>query len=354
MKRAGTVLWRCVPIVLCAAVVLLTLQAVSPVEWVKLGEQAALFAAFSQSPQDNVLRLSASEEEPPTVPEETLTVPVAYTGGQYDALETSIPPKGDGGGTVSEQQLGGQQVAEYVCVKNSSGVSVDFAALLSETVSFDAADGPQVLIVHTHTTECYMSYYAGYYNADDVTRSTDNAENMVAVGAALAKELRAHGIGVIHDTTQHDHPQYTGAYTRSEQTVAAYLQAYPSIRVVLDLHRDAMMREDQTKIKPTATVDGKKAAQMMVVVGVTSSDSAPNPHTNVNLRFGLQLHRALEAANTGLMRPLYMVDARYNQHLSAGSLLIEIGTDANVLSESLYSVRLLGRELAAMLKQGHS
>jgi len=199
-----------------------------------------------------------------------------------------------------------------------------------------------------------MSYYAGYYNADDVTRSTDNAENMVAVGAALAEELRAQGIGVVHDTTQHDHPQYTGAYTRSAQTITQYLQKYPSIRVVIDLHRDALMQEDQTKIKPTVTVDGKKASQMMVIVGVTSSDSAPNPHTNINLRFGLQLHRALESSHTGLMRPLYMVDSRYNQHLSAGSLLIEVGTDANVLSESLYSARLLGRELATMLKQGHS
>ncbi len=313
-----------------------------------------MLAAFSQSPRENLMHLEQPREEQTVITDETTAVPAVYTGELYNALEASIPPKGDGGGIVSEQQLGGQQVAENVCVKNSSGISVDFEALLSEQVVFAPSEGPQVLIIHTHTTECYMSYYAGYYNAEDVTRSVENGENMAAVGAALAEELRALGIGVIHDTTQHDHPQYTGAYTRSEQTISKYLQMYPSIRVVLDLHRDAMMQEDQTKIKPTANIGGKKAAQMMVVVGVTSSESAPNPHTSVNLRFGLQLHRALETANTGLMRPLYMVDARYNQHLSAGSLLIEIGTDANVLSESLYSVRLLGKELATMLKQGHS
>ena len=337
---------RIMPLALVAAVFGMLFRTVTPSQWAAFGEKAAMLVASSFASQASTPSQTTDEASEVAV----LSVPAVYAGDAYGSVKMRIPEKDDGGGAVSERQLSGQSVEEHVSVKNASGVSVDFETLLSQTVTFAPSDGPQVLIVHTHATECYMSYYAGYYNADDVTRSTDNACNVTAVGAVLAQELRARGIGVIHDTTQHDHPQYTGAYTRSAETIGQYLQKYPSVRVVIDLHRDAMMQQDQTKLKPTVTVDGRKAAQMMVVVGVTSSDSAPNPHTNFNLRFGLQLHRALESAHEGIMRPLYMVDARYNQHLAQGSLLIEVGTDANVLSEATYSARLLGAQLAAMLK----
>jgi len=340
------------PLVLCVGLMAAVVCAVSPATWRVLGDHATVLAIGLQSPRESVMYLESERHSAPVNrAADPPSIPAAFTGELYEATASVIPPKGEGGGAVSEEQVGGGTVVvDKVAVKNGSGVNFDYEALFKAGAAFDeATDGPQVLIVHTHATECYMSYYAGYYNDSDPTRNTDNTQNVVAVGEAIAQELRARGIGVIHDTTQHDHPAYTGAYTRSEQTVTSYLQKYPSVRVVLDIHRDAIMRDDLTKVKPTVTADGQKASQMMIIVGATNTAALPNAYCEQNLRFALQLHHALESEHEGLMRPLYLVDARYNQGLCANSLLVEVGTDANTLTESLVSGRLLGKQLAAML-----
>lgn len=350
MKRIMCAMLRWVPLVLCAVLLLTAVYAVPISQWRSIGKSTALLLMGLQNPQNTAVYAQKVLDTPavamPAVPayDASQTVPAIS--------EPIIPPKGDGGGAVSEEQVGGGvAVSDIVYVKNNSGVERDFRALLEAGMPFEnqPSDEPQVLIVHTHTTECYMTYYAGYYNADDATRTTDTAENVAAVGEAIAQELRAKGVSVLHDVTLHDSPEYSGAYGRSEDTVKAYLDRYPSIRVVLDIHRDAMMYEDLTKVKPTATVNGQKAAQLMLVVGGTDTDELPNAYCEDNLRFGLQLHQALEQAYPTLMRPLYVVDARYNQGLTAGSLLIEVGTDANTLSEALYSGRLVGKQLAELL-----
>jgi len=352
VRRIGAVALRCIPLFLCAVLLVGALRAVPTASWEQLAEGSALLVIGLHNPP----RSPASAQE--TVePSRYAPLPTMPTYPQTAAVPTVnepiIPPKGDGGGAVSEEQIGGgTEITPTVSVKNNSGRERDFKALLQAGMPFTLTPGeePQVLIVHTHTTECYMSYYAGYYNADDATRTTDTTQNVAAVGEAIAQELLQAGIGVIHDVTLHDSPQYSGAYSRSEDTIKQYLETYPSIRVVLDIHRDAMMYDDLTKVKPTVTVDGKKAAQVMLVVGNTDTQDLPNAYCEDNLRFGLQLQHALESAHEGITRPLYAVDARYNQGLCAGSLLIEIGTDANTLSEALYSGRLVGRQLATLLR----
>ncbi len=352
MKRMGWALVRQLPWILCAALLLTAVRGVSPTQWVSFGKGTARLLMGLQNPEQSIVymkqQFSAQETTTvPTVPDNVF-LPVAPT-----ISAPIIPPKGDGGGAVSEDQIsGGVPIATGVSVKNNSGVDYPFLQLLEAGMPFAVtpSNEPQVLIVHTHTTECYMDYYAGYYNADDETRTTDLNRSVAAVGEAIAQELRAAGIGVVHDTTLHDHPQYTGAYSRSEETILSYLERYPSIQLVLDIHRDAIMYDDLTKVKPTATVDGQKAAQVMLVVGGTDTEDLPNAYCEENLRFGLQLQQSLETAYEGLTRPLYVVDARYNQGLKAGSLLIEVGTDANTLSEALHSGHLIGRQLARLLQ----
>ncbi len=352
MKRIGEGILRGIPLLLCVALLFAMIHAVPSAYWRSIGKGAAVLLMGMQDPKGSVAyaREVLEKRETATMP----TVPSLPSEGVVPTVsEPIIPPKGDGGGAVSEEQIGGGvAITDAVSVKNNSGMDYDFRALLEAGLPFEnaATEEPQVLIVHTHTTECYMSYYAGYYNADDATRTTDTTQNVAAVGDAIAEELRAKGVGVLHDVTLHDSPQYSGAYSRSEDTIKAYLEKYPSIRVVLDIHRDAMMYDDLTKVKPTATVDGQKAAQVMLVVGGTSTDDLPNAYCEDNLRFGLQLQHALATAYPDLARPLYVVDARYNQGLLSGSLLIEVGTDANTLSEALYSGRLVGRQLAAVLQ----
>ncbi len=350
LRRIGHLLATLLPFGLVASLLLLCVHAVPADRWQIIGENTAIVAAALSSPRETVLyaKTLAEEQRDATAP----TVPSSSAASKAPAAVSVIPPKGDGGGIVSEQRVGGgEQVASGITIKNKSGVSFDYSALLSagSPVTLSDTDEPQVLIVHTHGSECYMSYYAGYYNDDDETRTTDMTRNVTAVGEVIAQELRAKGVGVIHDTTLHDSPAYSGAYTRSEETISSYLARYDSIRVVLDIHRDAMITEDLTKVKPTVTVDGNKAAQMMLVVGGTNTAELPNDHCEENLRLAMHLHKSMETAYEGIMRPIYLVNARYNQGLTAGSLLIEVGTDANTLSEALLSGRLVGKTLGDLL-----
>lgn len=210
------------------------------------------------------------------------------------------------------------------------------------------ADGPQVLIFHTHTTERYEPADRGYFDLDYVWRSKDASLNMAAVGDVVAEGLSARGVSVIHDTTLHDWPSYNGSYARSAETVSAYLSLYPSIKVVLDLHRDAIEPEQGVIVKPTAVIDGRNAAQLMVLCGC--DDGTMNmPGYFSNLRFAAALSDRLESKHPGLTRPVMFSYHKYNMDLSPGLLLIEIGASGNTLSEAKYSGELLAEALADLL-----
>ncbi len=181
-------------------------------------------------------------------------------------------------------------------------------------------------------------------------RSTDNTKNMVAVGNALEKALRDAGIGVVHDTTQHDYPSYNGSYERSAETIKSYLEKYPTIKIALDVHRDAIQREDDLIVKPTVEINGRKAAQLMIITG--SDDGTMNvPEWRENLRFAASLQDAIEQDTPELTRPIFFCYRKYNMDLTTGSLLLEVGSNANTLDESVYTAELVGKSLARMLNE---
>ena len=134
---------------------------------------------------------------------------------------------------------------------------------------------PQVLIYHTHATESFAPYDSDSYDNRYNWRSTDNNNNMVAVGAVMARVLRSQGIGVVHDTSQHDYPSYNGSYANSYRSIKRYLEQYPTIKVVLDLHRDAIEREGGLIVKPTAEIGGEKYAQLMIVSNCDDGTGLP-------------------------------------------------------------------------------
>lgn len=264
----------------------------------------------------------------------------------------TVPPHGNGGIVSEEIVGGGSGIGQGVFIKNASGVSTDWSALLEgKTVRFSDTDQPQVLIFHTHTTESYMTYYAGYYNNEDVGRPTDIHKNVCAVGEVLANRLRSAGIGVIHDTTLYDYPEYTGAYGRSRETVEEITEKYPSICLAIDLHRDAILRDSVTRVKPTVTVDGQKAAQVMLVLGAGESADNPNPTWRENVRLGFRLASVLAAIEPDLSRPVSLTESNYNQHLlpQGAMLLLEIGTDVNTFSEAMVSASLVGDALVSIM-----
>lgn len=206
---------------------------------------------------------------------------------------------------------------------------------------------PQVLIYHTHTTESFEPYVREHMDAEFNYRTTDDTKNMIMVGNAIQAELEASGIGVIHVTEIHDYPSYNGSYARSRESIAPILEQYPSIKVALDIHRDAISGEGFAA-QPYVEIDGKEAAQIMIISGC--DDGTLNmPNYMMNFRFASKLQQQLEGDNEGLTRPILFDYRHYNQDLTTGSLLIEVGSHGNTLDQVQYSGQLIGRSLGTLL-----
>ena len=186
---------------------------------------------------------------------------------------------------------------------------------------------PQVLIMHTHTTETFEPFVREQFDPNFNYRTTDPAYNMVSVGNAITAQLESAGIGVIHNTTIHDYPSYNGSYDRSAETVKSILAQYPSIRVVLDIHRDAI-QSGNTLTQPVVEINGKESAQVMIISGC--DDGTMNmPNYMQNYHFACRLQENMEGMFPGLTRPILFDYRHYNQDLTTGSLLLEVGTHGN-------------------------
>ena len=257
-------------------------------------------------------------------------------------------------GTVTETFYGNKSATDVigsVAVRNcTSEQKPDFAALLEAGAPLEQADVslPTVLIFHTHTTESYLPAFNGVFYKDFSTHSTDQKQNIVRVGDALVSALEAQGIGVIHDTEVYD-ASYNGAYARSRTAVQAYLEQYPSIQVTIDVHRDAVYNSSVSAVKPTAEINGQKAAQIMIITGAEEGLVSSFPSWRENLRFALALQKAAQEKYEGLMKPIYFCQRKYNMDLTPCSLLLEFGSDTNTLAEAVYAGYLLGDALGALI-----
>ena len=241
-------------------------------------------------------------------------------------------------------------IAKGLSISNSSGKNVDVNSLLKTPLSFNiSSDEPQVLIVHTHTTESYTDSGKTKYTASDSDRSTDSAKNMIAVGNALAEVLNSRGIKTIHDTTVHDFPAYNGSYERCKATVLKNLSKYPSIKIVLDVHRDGIVRADGTKVKVSSEVEGNKTAQCMFVVGTNSE--LTHDSWQENMKLAVKIQNKANEMYPGFMRPINLRSERFNQQLSKGSIIIEVGSNGNTLNEAIYSAKLMGNVIAKLFEK---
>lgn len=256
-------------------------------------------------------------------------------------------------GAVVREHYGYSLANDHITL--SSGAQVrNCTSLANETLSAAAEEMPMldidlseptVLIVHTHTTECFQPTESDSYDAACPTRTRDCSRNIVAVGDALVNALAENGIIAVHDCTVHDYPAYSGAYDRSEDTIRAALEKYPSIKVVIDLHRDAIENADGTRVAPVAEINGQNAAQFMIIAGC--DDGRFNmPDYMENFRLACLIQNTAEEMYAGLARPVLFDYRNYNQHITTGSLLIEVGSHGNSLDEALYTGELLGNVLA--------
>lgn len=232
-----------------------------------------------------------------------------------------------------------------VSIRNYTDYSLDINALLEAAPQLTPAeDGPDILIYHSHATEAYTMDGTDMYEESDSYRTLNTDQNMVRIGTEMTKILESAGLEVIHDTTLYDYPDYNDAYNRSSQAVKETLDKYPSIRLVIDVHRDALAGNDGTIYKTVAgTVEN--CAQIMMVMG-TDSLGQTHPNWRVNLSLATSIQKALADKWSTLARPIALRTSRFNQHYSTGCLLVEIGSHGNTLQEAITAGRLYARTLA--------
>lgn len=234
-----------------------------------------------------------------------------------------------------------------VSVKYGCGYDPDLESLLTQPLSWNLrSSDPTVLIVHTHTTESYTKDSGEVYEESSAYRTLNPAYNMLSLGGQIAEKLEAAGIGVIHDVSFHDYPNYNGSYSDCAGSVESYLAKYPSITLILDLHRDAA-GTDSGQLRTACTVNGQPSAQLMFVVG-TDEGGLSNPDWQENLSVALKLQVLLEKESPGICRALNLVKYRYNQHLGDTALLIEIGAAGNTLEEAKIAADALADAIIAL------
>ena len=276
-----------------------------------------------------------------------------------DEEQPQLTPSGQGEGIV-EMTGKGKEGSKYlregeVYVYNRTSFDLDASVLREGTVDVSLGEGPQILIVHSHGSEAYSQSDGDMYEESDPYRTTDCTHNVVKVGEEMATVFRAHGFQVIHDTTLFDYPSYNEAYDRSKAAVEQWLEKYPTIQVVLDVHRDALEGSEGEIYKMVSTEAGKKVAQVMLVIG-SSGGGADFPRWKDNLAFAVLLQRNLVRGYTSLARPIVLRNSRYNQQLLPGSILVEVGGHGNTLTEAIDGARLwadnVARTLLTLKKEG--
>ena len=272
-----------------------------------------------------------------------------------DGEDTDLPDlqPSDSGEGIVEMTGRGKEGSLYlrdgeIYVYNRTDLALDSSLLQEGTVDVPLGEGPQILIVHTHGSEAYSMTDGDVYEESDPYRTTDCTHNVVRVGEEMATVFRAYGFQVIHDTTLCDYPAYNGAYDRSKAVAEQWLERYPSIKVVFDVHRDALVGNEGEVYKLVSDEAGQKVAQVMMVLG-TDAGGADHPRWKDNLAFALKLQRNLVKGYASLARPTVLRKSRYNQQLCPGSVLVEVGGHGNSLSEAIAGGRLWADNVARTL-----
>ena len=275
-----------------------------------------------------------------TAPTGTLSIPL-FSKQNYAVFVPSAP---QGANVITKKTY-----ASSLSVNNNSPTEIDVNELLAKIPDLDlSAEGPQILIVHTHTSESYNETGQNWYTDNDI-RTADNSRNMVHMGNILEEELTRRGYNVIHCQKRHDE-DFNQSYTLSNITVREYLEKYPSIAVVIDLHRDSLIDAAGTKYRPVTEINGESVAQIMLLMGVGNS-TYPHPTWEENMSLALRIQQQGNLLYPGLMRPILVRPSRYNQYLSKGAVLVELGACGNTPAEAEAAARIFGEICAKALDQ---
>jgi len=323
-KRFG--IW----VMLCAVLLRLTAAGVPEkvVHWLTQPDRVPLLI-YLETGRD--VRFSASEEV-------------------FSDFFRESPPPAMPEGEVPEEDRPAFSTAEAEAVEMyyDCDLRPDLGRLLEKPLVWDLeGDTPKVLIFHTHTTESYTKQTESYEESGNY-RTLDETYNMLSIGDRVADLLEEAGIGVVHDRQFHDYPSYNGSYVSARKGLTELLEQYPSIELVLDLHRDASSSGGK-QLRTQTRVEGKPSAQLMLVVG---TNAAGQDHENweENLALALKLHLQLQRQDPGIMRPLQLRRQRFNQDVSPGALIVEVGAAGNSHGEALIAAERLAVAITALAR----
>jgi len=328
-----------------------------------LRNASTFFLGFDATDLGSIVR----DEIPIVAAVNSSNIAIAARGGAVPAARINVATTFEGDGYIQNVNIHPRNLGDdefpietvvsgantAILINNETNFDVDIDALLTRELNFDmSANGPTVLILHTHTTEAFTPPGVSWYHISNGKRSLDPSENIVSVGAEFARVLRETGIEVVHNTTIHDYPSFNGSYRAALATIEQYKQRYPSIQLVLDIHRDAIIRREcSTKVRLLAEVGEEEyAAQIMFVVG-TNAGGLSHDNWRGNLALTAQLQERILSSHPGLARPINLRRERFNHHATPGSLLIEVGTSGNTLDEAVFAAQLTATAIAEVLNE---
>lgn len=266
-----------------------------------------------------------------------------------EIVEMAITDNGVPSRTLKPSDPEGYLICGKTYINNASSAPLELSQLSGDFAATLNSGGPQVLIIHTHGTEAYTMPQGQEYEPSDNHRTLDTACNMIRVGDEMAQVLSDAGISVLHDRSLYDYPSYSGSYNRSLASIESYLKKYPSISFVLDIHRDAVEDANGNEYK-LLSAEEPRAAQMEFVLG-SNGGGLQHDKWRENLKLACAVQETILAEYPTLMRPIVVRSSRYNQHMTTGSLLLEVGTAGNSLDEALVSARIFAEAFAKTIQK---
>lgn len=318
-------------------------------------EAVEAWQTAAQEQADTSVPTEEPEQEPAESSAESVPAESVSVEPQPEASSASAVPAGSAEATDTVSSDTSEKAArspqkpvgpgDIAIENNTQSIHPQVKKLWSKKPSLTLApaeDGPQILILHTHATEAYTMADGDDYEETDPTRTTDEHYNVIRVGEEMQTVFESMGLSVIHDKTTYDYPGYSGSYARSLAGAQEYLDKYPTIQVVLDVHRDAIIDKKGKTYSKTTTLNGEETAQVMLVVGSNES-GLKHPYWKRNFTLALKLQKAMLEVDRSFPRPINLRAQRFNQHLRTGSVLVEVGTSGNTLRQALAGARRFAR-----------
>lgn len=306
-------------------------ESIKPIFGVKiLSMQIGIFDNIIRNTDNDELEIISQPEETYEDIEEAKLINEG--NGDLENKETKV---------ISENNINEKYTNKYQNIKINNQTSYDISGIL-ENASYNFNDSRNVIMYHTHTCESYTPTENYNYEMTDSYRTTNLNFTVSKVGDELSSQLEKQGFTVIHSKAYHDYPSYNGSYGRSLTTLENMLSQNKNTEIVIDLHRDAV--GSKSNYAPSVQIGDEVCAQVMFVVG-TDGSGLEHANWRKNLQYAIKVQSVADELYPGLFRPIILRNARYNQHLTNASTIVEVGATGNTLEQCLASMKYVANVL---------